>query len=158
VRDPKNPRVVDFIPCPPGTRAFHIQTHEDLLLAVNAPSVWTMQEFQTEKAYFGSSPADKLKDQSRFTAGIRVYDISKPEKPQESGCMPVDGRGPPAVSWCAGRCAFASTLSADFTAPTFRCLAITTPRNTDAGSGCCLACLRRTGAARPPRSEGISYN
>ncbi len=84
VRDPKNPKVVDFIACPPGTRAFHLQTHEDLLLAVNAPSVWTMQEFQTEKSYFSGSPADKLKDQSRFTAGIRVYDISKPEKPPRS--------------------------------------------------------------------------
>ena len=39
VRDPKHPTVVDFIACPPGTRALHLQTHEDLLLAVNAPSV-----------------------------------------------------------------------------------------------------------------------
>src|SRR4029450_1794698 len=83
VRDAKNPNVVDFIACPPGTRAIHLQTHDDLLLAVNAPSVWTMQEFQDEKAYFGVSPADKLKDQSRFTAGIRIYDISKLEKPTE---------------------------------------------------------------------------
>ena len=59
VRDPKNPKVVDFIACPPGTRAFHLQTHEDLLLAVNVPSVWTMQEFQhDQKAYFGGSPAE----------------------------------------------------------------------------------------------------
>src|SRR5678810_1306477 len=41
VRDPKNPKVTDFIACPPGTRAFHLQTHENLLLTVNAPSVWT---------------------------------------------------------------------------------------------------------------------
>src|SRR5262245_62546113 len=46
VRDPKNPKVVDFIACPPGTRAFHLQTHEDLLFAVNARSVWRMQECQ----------------------------------------------------------------------------------------------------------------
>ena len=26
VRDPKNPKTVDFIACPPGTRAFHLQT------------------------------------------------------------------------------------------------------------------------------------
>src|SRR5476649_462742 len=77
VSDAKNPKVVDFIDCPPGTRAFHLQTHDDLLLAVNAPSVWTMQEFQTEKSYFFGSPADKLKDQSRFTAGIRVYEIGR---------------------------------------------------------------------------------
>src|SRR5262249_59734822 len=94
VRDARNPKVVDFIACPAGTRAFHLQTHDDLLLAVNAPSVWTMQEFQNEQAYFGGSPADKLKDQSRFTAGIRVYDISKPEKPAEIRFMPVHRPGP----------------------------------------------------------------
>ncbi|MGH8634063.1 MAG: hypothetical protein ACRET7_08015, partial [Burkholderiales bacterium] len=30
VRDAKRPRVVDFIACPAGTRAFHLQTHDDL--------------------------------------------------------------------------------------------------------------------------------
>src|SRR5437763_1621914 len=57
-RDPKNPKVVDFIACAQGTRALHLQTHEDLLLAVNAPSVWTMQVL-SEKDYFGGSPADR---------------------------------------------------------------------------------------------------
>ena len=49
VRDPKRPRVVNFLPCPPDTRAIHLQTHEDLLLAVNGPSVWRMQEFQNQQ-------------------------------------------------------------------------------------------------------------
>ena len=105
VRDPKKPKVTDFIPCPPGTRAFHLQTHENLLLAVNAPSVWTMQEFQgDQKAYFGGSPADKLKDPAkRFTAGIRVYDISKPEKPAEIGFMPTSGLGPHRIWYTGGK-------------------------------------------------------
>ena len=60
VRDPAHPRVVDFVACPPNTRAIHLQTHEDLLLAVNGPSVWHMQEFQNQQDYFGASPADKL--------------------------------------------------------------------------------------------------
>src|SRR3984893_17817090 len=50
VRDPKQPKTVDFLPCPPNTRAHHLQTHGDLLLAVNGPSVWTMQI--SEEAYF----------------------------------------------------------------------------------------------------------
>src|SRR4051812_33104399 len=62
VRGPARAKVLDFIASPPGTLAFHLQPHDDLLLAVNAPSVWTMQEFQNEKAYFGGSPAHKLKD------------------------------------------------------------------------------------------------
>src|SRR5262249_18150939 len=60
VRDPKRPRAVDFIACPPNTRSIHLQTHDDLLLATNMPSVWTMQEFQNQQDYFAASPADKL--------------------------------------------------------------------------------------------------
>src|SRR6202035_5845051 len=43
VRDPKNPRPVAFLRCPPDTRAIHLQTHDDPLLAVNGRSMWTMQ-------------------------------------------------------------------------------------------------------------------
>src|SRR5207302_2283012 len=41
VRDPKHPKTVNFLACPPNTRAHHLQTHGDLLLAVNGPSIWT---------------------------------------------------------------------------------------------------------------------
>jgi len=67
VRDPKNPRTVAFLPCPPDTRAIHLQTHDDLLLAVNGPSMWTMQV--DAQAYYSGSPADLLKGR-RYTAGI----------------------------------------------------------------------------------------
>lgn len=43
VRDPKHPKSVNFLPCSPNTRALHLQVHDDLLLAVNCPSMWTMQ-------------------------------------------------------------------------------------------------------------------
>ena len=42
----------------PNTRALHLQVHDDLLLAVNCPSMWTMQI--SERAYFGGSAADIL--------------------------------------------------------------------------------------------------
>jgi hypothetical protein len=32
---------------------------------------------------FGASPTDQLKDQSRFTSGLRIYAIAKPDKPRE---------------------------------------------------------------------------
>ncbi len=40
VRDPKHPRPVNFVAAPPNTRAFHLQTHGDLLLTVNSPNIW----------------------------------------------------------------------------------------------------------------------
>ena len=58
VRDAKNPKTVNFLACPPNTRAHHLQTHGDLLLAVNGPSVWTMQVSQ--EAYFAGTSGDAL--------------------------------------------------------------------------------------------------
>src|ERR1700753_1579436 len=83
VRDPKQPKTVNFLACPPNTRAHHLQTatHEnfgDLLLAVKGPSVWTMQVSQ--EAYFAGTSGDALKGQ-QFTSGLRIYDLSTPEAP-----------------------------------------------------------------------------
>jgi ABC-type branched-subunit amino acid transport system ATPase component len=157
VRDAKNPMVVDFIACPPGTRAFHLQTHEDLLLAVNAPSVWTMQEFQNEKAYFGSSPADKLKDQSRFTSGIRVYDISKAEKPAEIGFMPVDGLGPHRIWYTGGRYAYASIHFAEFTDHIFAVIDMSDPRKPQVVGRWWLPGMWRAGGETPTWRTGKRY-
>ena len=39
VSDPKQPRPVNFIPTPPNTWSLHLQTHEDLLLVINAVNI-----------------------------------------------------------------------------------------------------------------------
>lgn len=116
VRNPRQPKTVNFIACPPGTRALHLQTHENLLLCVNAPSVWTMEEFQKdEKTYFAASPADSLKRQmGKFTPGMRVFDISNPEQPREIGFMPIEGIGPHRIWYVGGRYAYASIHFGDF--------------------------------------------
>src|ERR1700761_6743870 len=85
VRDPKNPKPVAFMPCPPNTRAHHLQTHEDLLLAVNGPSVWTMQV--SHETYFQGSTVDVLSGQ-KYTTGLRVYDLKKPDDPREIAFLP----------------------------------------------------------------------
>lgn len=112
VRDPKHPKTVNFIACPHNTRAHHLQTHGDLLLAVNGPSVWTMQI--NEKAYFSGSSADDMKEKE-FTTGLRVYDLSKPEAPREIAFMPTDGLGPHRIWYVGGRYAYLSIHFADFT-------------------------------------------
>ena len=104
--------------CPPNTRAVHLQIHDDLLLAVNGPSVWHMQEFQNLQDYFEGSPADKLRDRAgSFASGIRVFDVSRPEKPAEIGFMPVDGIGPHRIWYTGGRYAYASIHFADVHRP-----------------------------------------
>ena len=113
VRDPKHPKTVNFLACPPNTRAHHLQTHGDLLLAVNGPSIWTMQI--NEKAYFSGSSADALKGQdAAYTTGLRVYDLSRPEAPREIGFMPTDGMGPHRIWYVGGRYAYLSIHFAEF--------------------------------------------
>jgi hypothetical protein len=111
VRDPKHPKTVNFIACPKNTRAHHLQTYGDLLLAVNGPSVWTMQI--NEKAYFSGSSAEDMKAKE-FTTGLRVYDLSKPEAPREIAFMPTDGLGPHRIWYVGGRYAYLSVHFADF--------------------------------------------
>ncbi len=153
VRDAKKPKVVDFIACPQGTRAFHLQTHEDLLLAVNAPSVWTMQQFQSEKDYFSGSPADRLKG-NLFTAGIRVYDISKPDKPREIGFMPVDGMGPHRIWYVGGRYAYASIHFADFVDHILAIIDLSDPRKPQIVGRCWIPGMWRGGGETPTWPAG----
>jgi hypothetical protein len=158
VRDPKHPKVVDFIACPPGTRALHIQAHDDLLLAVNAPSVWNMQQFKTDKDYFGGSVADRLKGtQNQFTPGIRVYDISKPAKPVEIGFMPIDGIGPHRIWYVGGRYAYASIHFTDFTDHILAIIDMADPRKPEVVGRCWLPGMWRGGGETPTWKEGRRY-
>ena len=158
VRDAKNPKVVDFIACPPGTRALHLQTHDDLLLAVNAPSVWHMQQFQTDKAYFGASWAEQMKATgNQFTPGIRVYDISKPDKPTEIGFMPVEGVGPHRLWYVGGRYAYASIHFHDFTDHILAIIDMADPRKPHVVGRCWIPGMWRGGGETPAWAANRRY-
>src|SRR6516225_4601928 len=111
VRDAKQPKPVTFLPCPPNTRAHHLQTHGDLLLAVNGPSVWTMQVSQ--EAYFSGTSAAVLEGQ-KFTGGLRIFDISRGEAPREIAFLPLGGLGPHRIWYVGGRYAYVSVHLPEF--------------------------------------------
>ena len=52
VRDARNPRAVNYLAAPPGTWNIHLQTHDDLLLVINAKDMFAAAEFADEKAYY----------------------------------------------------------------------------------------------------------
>jgi hypothetical protein len=158
VRDPKHPKVVNFLPCPPDTRAIHLQTHEDLLLAVNGPSVWRMQEFQNQQNYFAGSPADLLKARAgSFAAGIRVFDISRPAEPVEIGFMPVDGMGPHRIWYTGGRYAYASIHFADMTDHVFAVVDVSDPRKPEVAARWWIPGMWRDGAETASWPAGKRY-
>jgi hypothetical protein len=121
VRDPKNPRAVNYLAAPPGTWNIHLQAHDDLLLVVNAKDMFAATEFADEHAYYrgqlgsvvGTAQATAVRRD--WTAGLAVYDISLPAAPQRIGFMPVAGGGIHRIWYVGGRWAYVSALLDGFT-------------------------------------------
>ena len=105
LRDPKNPKPAAFAPMPANTRASHIQLHEDLLLVANGPNP---AKSLASADYFTKPLADTQRRDLEFAAGIRVYDVSRPENPREVGFMPVNGLGVHRMWYVGGRYLYCS--------------------------------------------------
>ena len=120
VRDARNPRAVNYVAAPPNTWTIHLQTHDDLLLVINAKDMFAATEFADERAYYsgalgktvGTAQAQRVRD---WSAGLAVYDISRPENPRRIGFMPVEGGGIHRVWYTGGRWAYVSVLLDGFT-------------------------------------------
>lgn len=112
VRDPKAPKPVSFIAAPANTWTLHLQQHEDLLLVVHAKDMFAQAELADEKNYYkgkGSFHAE-APTQRNWSAGMAVYDVSKPEAPRQIGFMPVEGGGLHRLWYVGGRWAYGSAL------------------------------------------------
>jgi hypothetical protein len=122
VRDAANPRAVNYIAAPAGTWNIHLQTHGDLLLVIHAKDMFAAAEFADERAYYkgqlgqvvGTAEA-KPQAARTWSAGLAVYDISKPEQPRRIGFMPVEGGGIHRIWYTGGRWAYVSALIDGFT-------------------------------------------
>lgn len=74
------------MPAPPGTRNVHLRAHDDLLLVINARDLFADARFADEKVYYtrrGETVSD-VQDKG-WSAGLRVFDISTPDRPREIG-------------------------------------------------------------------------
>src|SRR5512134_386742 len=85
VRDARNPKPVNYLAAAPSTWNIHLQTHDDLLLVINAKDMFAAAEFADEHAYYrgqvGSTVGTAAATESSardWTAGLAVYDISQP--------------------------------------------------------------------------------
>jgi hypothetical protein len=119
VRDPSLPRPVRYVAAPPNTWNLHLQSHEDLLLVVHARDMFSQADFADERNYYKgsvdlSAHADH-KQGRNWSAGLAVYDVSKPDDPRQIGFMPVEGGGLHRVWYVGGRWAYASALIDGFT-------------------------------------------
>jgi hypothetical protein len=134
VRDARNPRTANYLPAPPNTWNIHLQTHGDLLLVVNAKDMFAAAEFADEKAYYKGQVGKVMGTQRRssqrdWTAGLAVYDISRPEEPRRIGFMAVDGVGIHRIWYTGGRWAYVSALLDGFSDYIFMTVDMSDPAN-----------------------------
>src|SRR5580692_7840082 len=101
VRDPRNPKPVNFAPIHPNSWCMHLQ-------ALLSQKDYYSQSNQVDSARYGVRGKD-------FSAGMRVYDISDPANPRSIGFMEVEGLGLHRIWWVGGRYAYASALLDGFT-------------------------------------------
>ena len=119
VRDPRAPKHVEFIPAPPNTWNLHLQAHEDLLLVVHAKNMWAQAELADERNYYRAKTSDihahaRTSSEASWSAGMAVYDISKPGHPRQIGFMTVKGAGLHRIWYVGGRWAYASAFIEGF--------------------------------------------
>jgi hypothetical protein len=177
VRDPRNPKPVNYVSSPENTWNLHLQTHGDLLLVVNAKNMFAAAEFQDEKQYYSGAIGEKVgtdnlsKLQKRnWTAGLAVYDIANPGDPRQIGFMPVEGGGIHRIWYTGGRWAYVSALLDGFTDYIFMVVDMSDPTrpreagrywlpgmNAAAGEEPTWSATRRNGLHHPIIHGDIAY-
>ncbi|MBP6252089.1 MAG: hypothetical protein KA387_05000 [Rubrivivax sp.] len=122
LRDPRNPGPVRYVAAPANTWHIHLQTHDDLLLVIDALDLMAdVQAFADERDYYTRPVGETLASTGRtggarpWTAGMTVYDISTPDQPRRIGALRIDGVGLHRIWYVGGRWAYASALFDGFT-------------------------------------------
>ncbi|MDE1995660.1 MAG: hypothetical protein KGI75_24385, partial [Rhizobiaceae bacterium] len=113
VKDPRNPKPVNFLPVHPASWSIHCQTHGDMMLVIEEFNFYSV--YNSEKSYYGGSisgvhSSNFGKQGEDYSAGLRVYDISDPANPRAIGFMSVQGLGLHRVWWVGDRYAYASAF------------------------------------------------
>ncbi|MEI7337605.1 LVIVD repeat-containing protein [Pectobacterium carotovorum] len=160
VRDAKNPKPAGFIAAPPGTWNIHLQTHDDLLLVVNARDLFADASFAEEKVYYTRSVADtvstKQQDKS-WSAGLRIFDISTPDKPREISFLPLDGIGIHRIWYVGGRWAYVSALLDGYSDYIFLTIDLADPQHPEVAGRYWLPGMHTAGGETASWPEGKRY-
>jgi hypothetical protein len=164
VRDPSRPRPVHYLAAPAGTWNIHLQVHDDLLLVINAKDMFAAAEFADEHTYYRGQvgkvvgTAEARRDAARdWTAGLAVYDISKPETPRRIGFMPVAGGGIHRIWYTGGRWAYVSALLDGFTDYIFMTVDMSDPIKPREAGRYWIPGMNQAGGERPSWPASSRY-
>jgi len=154
VRDSLNPKTVAFVAAPKNTRSHHLQIHGDILLAVNGPNIWAMQQYASQADYYARSLADSVQTEQPFGAGLRVFDVTQPAKPREIAFLHMPGFGAHRIWWVGGRYAYASVHFDGYIDHTLAIIDVSDPVKLALAGHWWLPGMHRAGGEKPPASFG----
>jgi hypothetical protein len=154
VRDPKKPKTVAFVAAPKNTRSHHLQIHGDILLAVNGPNIWAMQQYASQIDYYAKSLADSVLTDQPYAAGVRAFDISDPTKPREIGFLNTAGLGAHRIWWVGGKYAYVSVHFGGFIDHILAIVDVSDPKNMTLAGKWWLPGMNRGAGETPPPSFG----
>ncbi|ANI28642.1 signal peptide protein [Yersinia entomophaga] len=160
VRDAKNPRPSGFIPAPPNTWNVHLQTHDDLLLVINARDLFADASFAEEKVYYTQSVGKTVntrQGERNWSAGLRIFDISIPDQPRQIGFLPLDGIGIHRIVYVGGRWAYVSALLDGYSDYIFLTIDMADPRNPAVAGRYWLPGMHSAGGETPSWPDGQRY-
>lgn len=160
VRDAKNPRPAGFIAAPPGTWSIHLQAHDDLLLVVNARDLFADASFAEEKVYYTRSVAETIgstQQERRWSAGLRIFDISTPDKPREISFLSLDGIGIHRIWYVGGRWAYVSALLDGYSDYIFLTIDLADPKRPEVAGRYWLPGMHTAGGETSTWPDGKRY-
>lgn len=109
VRDPEDPRLVHQIPRPPGTHSHKVQVVDDVMLVNH------------EKNRFEESGPD------RWSAGLAIYDVSRPAEPRQIGFFETPGVGTHRMTYWKPPYAYVSATDEGYAGRFLRILDLSDP-------------------------------
>lgn len=154
VRDPRKPKTVAFVPAPKNTRSHHIQIAGDVLIAVNGPNIWAMQQYASQADYYGKSLIDAVTTEQPFAAGVRTFDVSNPAAPREIGFLHMPGFGAHRTWWTGGRYAYVSVHFEGFIDHVLGIVDMSDPARPTLAGRWWLPGMHRAGGEEKPASFG----
>ncbi len=164
VRDVKNPKPVNFLPAFGKNWNIHLQTHDDLLLVVDEYNFYADPHFAHEESYYGQSVEDSInqaggeqilgKRGTDYSAGMTVYDISKPDKPRPIGKMEIDGYGFHRIWYVGGRYAYVSAQLRGFSDHIFMIVDMSDPTRPEEVSRWWLPGMHTGAGEKPTWAKG----
>ncbi|MDN0125048.1 LVIVD repeat-containing protein [Yersinia aleksiciae] len=160
VRDAKNPRPAGFIAAPANTWNVHLQTHDDLLLVINARDLFADASFAEEKVYYTRSVAQTVSTRQEgrsWSAGLRIFDISTPDKPREISFLPLDGIGIHRIWYVGGRWAYVSALLDGYSDYIFLTIDLADPQNPQVAGRYALPGMHTAAGEQANWPEGKRY-